>query len=485
MNHRPYFLLCFAGIVSFAFLLTFIPHAYADTAVLQPSGAGDSTQWANSITSGPSSTLNYQMVDEGTAANNYTPDEGDYVFQNDDAKIDNYALPSVSGMTANDTISSVQVLVRARAESTAAGGASVNANIAIGIKTHSTNYGVAKNIGSFVTSLTDPANYTNTWTTNPNTGQAWTKSEIDDLQTYFKIDSCTVNSLPDQELMRPFREYYSFVKTASAAGVNCNVRVSQAYVTVTYTPGVASAETPTGGITMNPGKVKFEGNAFPGGKAVVYKNGVPVTQLMITEEHGRFAFEFTAPGYEPQKLDYRFLFIDREGRPAPLQTFLGEINVNEYRVQRIFAPPTLSLQKALLTKGESLLLTGVALPDSRIEAVIDGIAVGSVRTGEGGRYAIAINTNSRNLSIGTHTVSVRADGVGGQKSGSSFAKKIVVSPFGALRGDFNSDGAINIRDWSVFVAKKDDGSFRTLFDLNGDSRVDVLDLSMFLGIFRK
>ena len=119
------------------------------------------------------------------------PNDALYVYRNAGNSYDLYNIASSSYMVG--TINSVSVTVRALSAG--------NGNLSTKLITHSTEYtgGNTPLTGSF-------AYYTTTYTTNPNTGLAWTWAEITDLQIgeYLATDNqakcsqakCTVNFTP-------------------------------------------------------------------------------------------------------------------------------------------------------------------------------------------------------------------------------------------------------------------------------------------------
>ena len=111
----------------------------------------------------------YILLDESVL------DEADYVYISGSStatQTDNYALANHS--TESDTINSVTL--KAYSKEVATGSDATHASIKFGVRMEATNY-----LGSAQNLTTTTALYSATWATNPNTGSAWTWTNIDAL----------------------------------------------------------------------------------------------------------------------------------------------------------------------------------------------------------------------------------------------------------------------------------------------------------------
>lgn len=130
------------------------------TETLRPNAAGTITELT------PSGGANYSCVDEAVAN-----DDTDYVRNNSTSETylkDTYNIPNSSIGTG--TINSVTVYCRSRKEGSTSYAYPV-------IRTHDTYY-----YGSALTLTTSYQDHSKEWTTNPNTGLAWTWDEINALE---------------------------------------------------------------------------------------------------------------------------------------------------------------------------------------------------------------------------------------------------------------------------------------------------------------
>lgn len=136
--------------------------ASPQTETLRPNGAGSETAITTQY---PASTEHWDKVDEET------PDDGTTYVSAGSAFVwqrDLYALPDHTG---SGTINSVTVYARLKDD---AGSRSTGK---ISIRTNGTTYDT-----SAYALTTSWANFSNVWTTNPNTSSAWTWDEIDALE---------------------------------------------------------------------------------------------------------------------------------------------------------------------------------------------------------------------------------------------------------------------------------------------------------------
>jgi len=146
-------------------LASLAPRLYADTLVLRPSGAGTNTGLSVS-----GCTSNYDCVDDTTADGDTT-----HVYNSASTSqvLDTYALADHS--TETGTISSV--VIRAYL---GAAGTVPSPTYLLAVRTHSTNYTHPASAAVYSSATYSAVSYT--MTVNPNTGTAWTWTEIDDME---------------------------------------------------------------------------------------------------------------------------------------------------------------------------------------------------------------------------------------------------------------------------------------------------------------
>lgn len=217
----------------------------------------------------PASGSHHEKIDEETADDNST-----YLRQSgyDEEGYDYFGLPDPSAM---GSINSVKLVVR---------GMGTGWSHCYGrIKTHNTLYGEVNCEGSSYETVEK------TWSTNPNTGQAWTWQEINDLQIQIELNVWDGGCGEFQE-----------------------VRCTQAYIVVNYNPLYPPTVTTAAvsDITYNSGKCNGEITATGGENATErgfeYKQGAAGT-IIKTYDTGSFGtgtFNKVITGLSPNTLYY-------------------------------------------------------------------------------------------------------------------------------------------------------------------------------------
>lgn len=138
--------------------------------MMQPDSAGDVTQLARG---GTDTGANWSQVNE-------IPPDGDttYVYSSTAGQYDLYGLTSGS-VLVGPTDSVARVYIESRSRNVSATGE----NIRLGLKTGGTEYW-----SSDIPVTTSYGRYeANTWTVNPDTGNPWTISDLDNLQAGVKV----------------------------------------------------------------------------------------------------------------------------------------------------------------------------------------------------------------------------------------------------------------------------------------------------------
>lgn len=138
---------------------------------LIPNGNGDISEW---VGSDADSIDNYLLVDDSPDA---LPSDTEYVSQENDDKKDLYQIANLPSLGEFDVINNVQVVAVARKQNEGEGG-----KIELLLKDNS----VEIDAGEVIVPVAYSAMRGDIFATNPNTGVAWTESEINSLQIGFK-----------------------------------------------------------------------------------------------------------------------------------------------------------------------------------------------------------------------------------------------------------------------------------------------------------
>ncbi len=241
-----------------------------------------------------------------------------------------------------------------------------------------------------------------------------------------------------------------------------------------------------GGI-VEPTGVTFSGRGYPQGKIRVYRRSL-IEQIFRNEylpdfditvgSDGNFSKTFTG------LLQSNYLFAlegtDKNGVSGGIVSFTTDLlSNNTLNATNIFLPPTISFDNKSVTKGKTVKVFGYAYPNTTVELRIDNVLKQTSTSDSSGYYEVIINT--QRFSSKTHFVEARQ--VDNKNIASQFSapKNFIVSALNVPQADFNNDGVIDIKDWSIFLFRwKAAPALRAFDDLNLDGKVDIADLSIFL-----
>lgn len=252
------------------------------------------------------------------------------------------------------------------------------------------------------------------------------------------------------------------------------------------TPGPTPSPSGGGVGSGTPITVTFSGQAYPGCAIEVLRKSAQDTLFQIIptgtasiKEDG--AFEISHTGLMREEYLYALRIKDKDGRKTTLSFDVNLLTQNSFTLKDILAPPTVEVKNTLLLRAEDLQIIGYAAPNNTIEVEIDGSAQkGTALADKTGYYGFATSVGP--LAVGAHYARVRQVAKDGKKSDWSQTKSFKKSLLLALKADFNSDGKVNITDWSIFLFRwgSPDQKLRSTVDLDGNGKIDVIDLSIFL-----
>ncbi len=178
---------------------------------------------------------------------------------------------------------------------------------------------------------------------------------------------------------------------------------------------------------------------------------------------------------------YVIVATDENGDSSPAKVFSFNLDIGGLQTDlNIVAAPTAKLLRSVITRGDNLVVSGFAFPNAAVRAFVDGVQrEGTVYPDNSGKYRITINTAG--LDFGTHSVAVNETFPDGTVSEKSLLRIFSISQTFTPQADFNLDGVVDIKDWSVFLSRWNlAGGLDKSLDLNGDGAVDVADFSIML-----
>lgn len=231
--------------------------------------------------------------------------------------------------------------------------------------------------------------------------------------------------------------------------------------------------------------VSFEGIAYPGSTVIILRNGQIAASVPASPD-AKFTVSLT--GLSAGAYTFGVYAVDRDGVRSVLQTFAvsvtGGVNTG---ISGIFLPPTISLDKSTVRRGEPLTLFGMAAPSSTVTVLVNSETelIAHASTSALGIWRHVIDTTP--LELGAHTAQAQsklADGISSLSASVSFkvgtvnieAKKPDCSAI-----DLTSDCHVNIVDFSVlaFWYKRPLSEVAApVVDLNHDGKVDIADFSI-------
>lgn len=277
----------------------------------------------------------------------------------------------------------------------------------------------------------------------------------------------------------------SFAATTSTSYTFTNVQANHTIeATFVALPGM---ETP---VTAGPilASITFSGKAFPGGKISIVQKELDTettaNQQDISRADGSFNIRFTDL---PKGIhSFGLLVKDPDGRTSQTKFFLVDANKTDAVFKDIVVPPTVDMLYGQVSRGSNLNVFGYASPAHTIRIYLDDILSKEALAGRGGAYSFNLPTGA--LDFGQHKVRAKQINLdGGKESDFSTTRTFIVSKLAVVKADLNGDGKIDIKDWSIFLARWSGkkSAERASIDLNGDGKVDIGDFSIFIKTIKK
>lgn len=227
--------------------------------------------------------------------------------------------------------------------------------------------------------------------------------------------------------------------------------------------------------------LNINGLAYPGATITVLRDG---EIERVIEANSTAGFSFTLTDQTPGITTLGFWAVDRAGRRSV--TYAATFQVIENAVTTlsgILIPPTLAVTPEKAPQGTTISFEGSALPSTKLQTFVDdGTVPEETIVATNGEWKVAYDTSGlTNESF--HTVKANYLDVANPqlKSGYSLLTNFYIGNRDVntgLTADLNSDGAVNITDFSILLFHWN--TTNAVADINGDGSVSLADFSIML-----
>ncbi len=228
--------------------------------------------------------------------------------------------------------------------------------------------------------------------------------------------------------------------------------------------------------------VTISGDASPGGRITVLKDGTNVATALVAANG---TFTVTPPAFERGTYTFSTYVTDRSGRRssshASTMSF-GQGTSNT--ISKIILPPTITTDEESVGVSDTVRVYGEGVPGATIELLIDGAKKFSASTtksiagAQDGLWEISFPASA--LTRGSHILRARAVIPGRTTSSVSTVILLGVgenpNPSATRSADLNGDGKVNLVDFSILLSnwQTDD----EVADINADGNVNIADFSI-------
>ncbi len=237
------------------------------------------------------------------------------------------------------------------------------------------------------------------------------------------------------------------------------------------TPGNINSETQT--------RVVLRGKAYPNSTVNILLDGkVKGTTLADVNAD----FQYSATDITPGTATFGFTAKDANGVESITTSVVFDVAQSAVStVANVFFPPTIAVSARQVPKGDPITVSGYSVPRATVSSDISGNPKTTLSATAETSGAWALQVDTKSLSDGLHTVKAYFKQEGGIQSG--FGKSISFSVGeGAFADtgtpDLNGDTKVNLVDFSIFLLKWNTDDIQS--DFNSDGKVNLGDFSIML-----
>ncbi|MBM3206511.1 MAG: hypothetical protein FJZ43_02730 [Candidatus Staskawiczbacteria bacterium] len=229
-------------------------------------------------------------------------------------------------------------------------------------------------------------------------------------------------------------------------------------------------------------KVIFSGKSYPLLTVVLLKNA-EIISTITADESGNFQIESGMLSSS----DYIFSLYGRDFLGKSSRLIVFPLTLNSYETTNItgvLIPPTLSINKSSVKRGENISFFGQSFLNSSILISIKSSSENinfNTTSDSNGNYSYELNTDQ--LPFGQYQVFSEAL-IDGKKISSGFVnfsvgdETIEEGLDCKLLPDFNGDCLVNLVDFSILIYWFDSSEVPLKIDLNSDKKADLVDFSI-------
>ena len=280
--------------------------------------------------------------------------------------------------------------------------------------------------------------------------------------------------------------YYFIVRTLDSLGDVIAIS-NEISVTPSASPGGGGGGGGGSGTTTN--GITFSGYAFPLSRVTILKDGVLVLETIAG---GDARFSVRLSDLSTGSYNFAVYGTDKDGLRS--NSFSFPITIEEgdsATISGIFIAPTIDVDKSQVRKGDDITIFGQTTPESEVTIEVNSETQHFIETESNDDGVYLYNFNTAPLEMGGHDTKSKSLLGNGQSSG--YGKEVAflvgtenipkVPTIGECRADLNGDTRVNLVDFSIaaFWYKKTlSGSIITTESdcLNGDAVINLVDFSI-------
>jgi len=231
--------------------------------------------------------------------------------------------------------------------------------------------------------------------------------------------------------------------------------------------------------------VIFNGRAYPKSTVTLLKDA---QNIATTVADANANFSMTITGLSGGNYIFSLYSEDTKGNRSSLLTFPVSVTTGATtQISGIFITPTIGVDKSQVKRGDNIAIFGQSAPNSEITISVNSEEelFGKTKADAGGIYLYNFDTSplaeeehtTRSKSALNGDISAFSKSVSflvGEKNITVEKEKVTL----AVKSDVNSDGRVNLIDFSIVAYWNKRPSPPPTADLNLDGKVDLIDFSI-------